>query len=93
MATTTETTTPTATEIKAWVETVYQELQTRKIHPSGTFDKGRRFYAKNTHLIDVRSPSRAYPFSHMIACRAKKYVKRVAEYYQVQSLEQLRDLV
>tara|TARA_R110000851_G_scaffold58783_2_gene136294 strand:+ start:419 stop:670 length:252 start_codon:yes stop_codon:yes gene_type:complete len=71
------------------INTVYQELKDRKIHPSGKWDNGGRFYAKHGDLISVRSPSRAYPLSEMSACRTKKYVAKVAGKFGCDTIETL----
>lgn len=44
---------------------VYLMLKNREIHPSGAFDKQGRFYATNSDLLNVRTPSAAYPYSQM----------------------------
>ena len=72
------------------IKEVYQELKDRVINPAGTFDKGGRFYAENADLISVRTPSRAYPYSHMTACRTLKYCKKVAEKFGCKNAEELR---
>jgi hypothetical protein len=72
------------------INIVYNELQNRNLHPTGEFDKKGRWYAANDDLINVRSPSAAWPYSQMTACRSKKYVKKVAEKYGCETLEQLR---
>ena len=71
------------------INTVYQDLKDRKIHPSGKWDNGGRFYAKHADLISVRSPSRAYPLSEMAACRTKKYVAKVAGKFGCDTIETL----
>lgn len=75
--------------MKEEIDIVYKMLKERVIHPSGTFDKAGRFYSANPDLINVRSPSRAWPNSHMLACRTKKYVKKVCEKYKCKTLEDL----
>lgn len=68
-------------ELEIAVVEAYEMLKNREVHPSGTFDTGGRFYATNSNLINVRAPSRAYPYSQMVACRTLKYVKAVAEHF------------
>lgn len=75
------------------INEIYQELKERMIHPTGTFDKGGRWYAENSDLINVRSPSRSYPYSEMTACRTKKYVKAVFEKISCKKVEDLRTAV
>ena len=74
---------------KEIINTVYQELKERNIHPSGRFDNAGRFYAEHQDLISVREPSRRFPFSQMAACRTKKYVTRVCEWFDCTTVEQL----
>tara|TARA_R110002020_G_scaffold247905_1_gene461937 strand:- start:272 stop:532 length:261 start_codon:yes stop_codon:yes gene_type:complete len=64
---------------KEAIQEVYQQLKNRAIHPSGEFDNGGRWYSSNQDLISVRTPSRAWPYSEMTACRTKKYVGKVWE--------------
>lgn len=72
------------------IDIVYGMLKSRQIHPSGKFDNAGRFYATHSDLIRVRPPSRAYPYSHMTACRTKKYVKAVAEKFGCEDVETLK---
>tara|TARA_R110002126_G_scaffold17570_2_gene68297 strand:- start:802 stop:1047 length:246 start_codon:yes stop_codon:yes gene_type:complete len=76
-------------EKKEIVNAVYNDLKNRKIHPSGKWDNGGRFYATNEDLINVRAPSRAHPLSQMAACRTKKYVTKVAAKFGCTTLDQL----
>lgn len=69
---------------------IYRELQNREIHPSGHFGGGGRWYADNDDLISCRAPSRAWPYSQMIACRTLKYVKKVCAKYNCTTLDELR---
>ena len=81
---------------KEMIQTVYEMLKNRSIHPSGHFESSiptRRWHATHADLINVREPSRAYPWSEMSACRSKKYVKAVQEKYNCQTVEELRDTV
>jgi len=57
------------------INLVHELLDKRVIHPNGTFDKQGRWYSNNSHIISVREPSRAYPYSQMKHCRTKKYVQ------------------
>lgn len=79
----------TNTQTQLAIKTVYTMLKDRDIHPSGSFDKRGRFYAENSELINVRSPSAAWPFSEMIACRTRKYVKAVAEKFNCATVNDL----
>jgi hypothetical protein len=75
------------------IKAVYIMLKDREIHPSGSFDNAGRFFAEHSELINVRTPSRSYPFSHMTACRTLKYVKAVADKFNVETVEELKKLV
>ena len=80
--------------IQDQIITVWNKLKNREIHPSGSFDNTGRFYAENQELVeDVRSPSRAYPYSEMKACRTKKYVLRCALFYDTKTLDKLIKVV
>ena len=68
---------------------VYLMLKNREIHPSGSFDKQGRFYAKNSDLLNVRTPSAAYPYSQMTAARTLKYVKAVASKFECSTKDEL----
>ncbi len=72
---------------------VYLMLKNRTIHPKGKFDGKGRFYAENAGLIDVREPSRAWPMSHMNACRTLKYVKKVADSFKCSTVDDLIKVV
>ena len=71
------------------INEVYTMLKDREINPSGYFDDGGRWFSHNADLIDVREPSRAWPYSQLTACRSRKYVAKIAEKHKVQSVEQL----
>lgn len=55
---------------------MYEDLQSRKIHPAGKFDKAGRFYPseKFSCCSNIRSPSRAFPYSYMVHCRTLGHV-------------------
>jgi len=71
------------------IKEVYQMLKDRLIHPTGTFDAKKRFTAANDDLINVRTPSAAWPFSHMTACRTLKYVKAVCAKFDCKDIADL----
>jgi len=75
------------------INTVYNMLKDRDINPRGKFDSAGRFYASNSELISVRSPSRAWPYPEMMACRTKKYVKKVAGKFNCETVSQLINCV
>lgn len=56
----------------------YEKLQSREIHPNGEFDKAGRWYPSESESQDccseIRSPSRAYPYSYMVHCRTLAHV-------------------
>ena len=56
----------------------YIARQNRSQHPDGSFDGGGRWYPSSEERREccglVRSPSRAYPYSHMIHCRSVQHV-------------------
>ena len=72
---------------------VFHQLQNREFNPSGGFDKAGRWWAEHDHLINVRSPSRAFPYSHMVACRTLKYVKAVCVEFHCTTITALRAIV
>jgi len=78
---------------KEMIQFVYTLLKERTLDPSGDFDKAGRFYAEHDDLIAVREPSRAWPYSHMLACRTKKYVKKVKEKFDCSNVFELINLV
>lgn len=80
----------TEQEKKDMINQIYGELKDRQIHPSGKFDNGGRWYSDNSDLISCRTPSRAWPYSEMTACRTKKYIKKVAEKFGCKTIEELR---
>ena len=64
----------------AIAEKRWNQLKNREIHPEGTFDKGGRWYPDmKLECCNVRSPSRAYPYSLMLHCRSWEHVCN--EYY------------
>ena len=66
-----------ARKIKRCVIEVYEPRRDRITHPTGYFDKAGRYYPDDVEdygITDsIRSPSRAYPYSYLTACRAKKH--------------------
>ena len=76
------------------INEVYDLLKNRIINPRGTFDRAGRFYLENGDLINVRQPSRYYPYSQMMAGRTLKYVKAVAKKFECDNdFEKLKSLV
>lgn len=68
---------------KAEITELYEALRDRVINPDGTFDNGGRWYPSAAEdcgvSSTVRSPSKAWPFSYMTACRTLKHVKALAD--------------
>lgn len=65
--------------LKAAIKSVYEARRDRWVHPEGTFDGAGRWYPSDTEDADgftssIRSPSRAWPYSYMVAARTKKHV-------------------
>lgn len=56
----------------------YIKRQDRRSHPSGSCDKGGRWYPDESERCEccesIREPSRAYPWSLMIHCRTARHV-------------------
>ena len=76
-------------DINKAINEVTQLLKTRVVHPSGTFGKGKKFYASNSDLINVRSPSHRWPFSELNACRTRIYVTKVADKFNCKTVKTL----
>ncbi len=59
----------------------YEARQTRAEHPDGEFGKGYRWYPSDTEKCpccdNIRSPSRAYPFSLMVHCRTAAHIAQL----------------
>lgn len=56
----------------------YEKRQSRREHPSGSFDRAGRWYASDEErasCCNVRGPSRAFPYSQMVHCRTLKHIK------------------
>jgi hypothetical protein len=50
-------------------------LKNRDMHPAGKFDKAKRFFLESKYsCCNVRTPSRAYPFTEMIHGRTLLHV-------------------
>lgn len=64
------------------VQAVYEAMRNRQIHPDGKFDNAGRWYPSEAECIglaNIRSPSRNWPYSYLVACRTRKHVKLIAE--------------
>jgi len=72
------------------IQEVYLMLKDREINPSGSFDKAGRWWSKYDDFVEnIRTPSRAFPYSQMSACRTKKYVKFINQKYQCLNKEMI----
>jgi hypothetical protein len=60
---------------------MYESRQSRETHPDGSFDSAGRWYPSDDEecpcCMDIRSPSRAYPFSLMRHCRTRKHIRNL----------------
>ncbi len=69
---------------KGDIQKVYEARKLRLIHPDGRFDSGGRWYPSDSENADrftlgIRSPSRSWPYSYMVAARTRRHVARLAE--------------
>lgn len=69
--------------IETAIKTVYAARKNRILHPDGEFDNAGRFYPSSTEDADnftssIRSPSRSWPYSYMVAARTLKHIKALA---------------
>ena len=60
----------------------YLDLNSRKIHPDGWFDGGKRWYPDHSLACceSIRTPSRAYPYSLLTHNRSLGHVARETGY-------------
>lgn len=69
-------------QTKGMVDDLYQARKARLVHPEGTFDKGGRWYpsARENGSVSAthRSPSRAWPYSYLTACRTRRHCAELA---------------
>jgi len=66
--------------IKAAIE--FDNRQSRRTHPAGSFDKSGRFYVDELQerrpcCFGIREPTRAYPYSYMTHCRSLAHVAQL----------------
>jgi len=76
--------------MKEIITEIYQQAKNREINPCGDFDNKKRWYPCDTLKVYtdcVRTPSAAWPFSYMIHCRTKKFIKKMVEGSGVKTLE------
>ncbi len=60
---------------------IYLRRRERLEHPDGRKDNAGRWYPDDSELLDktqYRSPSRAHPWSYMLACRTLKHCANLA---------------
>lgn len=60
---------------------LYEDRQARRRHPSGTFDRGGRWYPADAERQSccavIRRPSRAYPYSLLSHCRSAEHIAQL----------------
>lgn len=64
------------------VALAYEARQIRLVHPRGHTDNGGRWYPDEVAeggTPDVRSPSRAWPWSYMVACRTRRWCAQLPD--------------
>ena len=65
------------------INQIYQRRKSREQHPSGTFDKGGRWYPDSSEHASccdsIRTPSLNWPYSLMLHCRTKAHIKHMLE--------------
>lgn len=66
------------------VDLVYAGRKDRRIHPEGRFDNAGRWWPSDdedadSFTLDVRTPSKSWPYSYMKAARSKRHIKALAE--------------
>ena len=75
---------------KKAIQEVYLMLKNREVNPCGSFDNAGRFWGREEEFLkNIRTPSRAFPYSHMSALRTKKYVKYINKKYRCLSKEMI----
>jgi RPA family protein len=75
---------------KKAIQEVYEMLKARQVNPSGSFDNVGRFWGREEEFLkNIRTPSRAFPYSHMAALRTKKYVNFIAKKFKCSNKEML----
>jgi hypothetical protein len=72
------------TPIEIAILLLYEGRKARVVHPTGTFDSADRWYPTAEENVDdftcfIRSPSRSWPNSYMLAARTQKHIKALAE--------------
>lgn len=56
--------------------TCFYRRKRRLEHPKGSFDNAQRWYPDDSECFNttaIRSPSRQYPYSYLVACRTAKH--------------------
>lgn len=71
------------TNQKLIIKEIYELAKNRAIHPAGKFDNAGRWHPadllENSVSSDIRQPSRAWPYSLMVHCRTRKFIKNFVE--------------
>jgi hypothetical protein len=71
-------------DLNKMVDAIYQSRKDRLSHPNGSFDKHHRWYPtaeenSDNYTSSIRTPSKSWPYSYMIAARTKKHLLALAE--------------
>lgn len=63
------------------VAKMYNDRQSRRTNPDGTFDNGGRFYLSEAERCEccegIRPPSKAWPYSQMVHARTLRHVRNL----------------
>lgn len=70
--------------VQRLADMVYQDRVEREVHPEGEFDAAGRWYPTDREDAGditgrVRSPSRAWPYGYIKACRSKRHCRVLVE--------------
>lgn len=74
----------------------YIRRQDRSEHPDGKFDNAGRWYPDDIEELDTdmyRSPSRAYPYSYMLACRSLEHIAKLNGFSKKNELLAIKRIV
>ena len=81
---------------KGEIELAYLARKFRLVHPRGTFDGAGRWWADKAQEggePDVRYPSRAWPYSHLKACRTKKWCRQLPDVTRKEDAEVAKNAI
>jgi transcription initiation factor TFIIIB Brf1 subunit/transcription initiation factor TFIIB len=75
---------------------LYINRRDRDEHPSGEFDKKKRWYPKPDERREccnhIRSPSSMYPYSLLVHCRSIKHIAQLCGVDEVKLRRRIREL-